>query len=476
MEPPTSFKGIPLPFQVWVVTQNKLLQDQYNRDFKNEMFDLRGLDNYKCFFEDTTCGQAKCARLKPPPGAKAWKPPQYCSRACGYDEARAASRLAPILLMNVAKALTMLKDPTQPPPVLMVFDEGHGVEAALDNEASIVIDGDMLNKIDYQYERYFSELDLDAIDVGMRKLIKRLGTDLSMEEALPPEMRDSKKFKRLESLTQKIGGVLESMEKGIQYVSCSQEKVDLRPLKVHELFKDRFKFPTLFLSATLLSKLGFCAMTGVEPKEIDWFNADSPFPLANREISYFWRMGSRPFNFENMQDEMSNLFLRIEEMMDRHPTERGIIHTHTYKLATEISEKMQLKYRRRFLFPKNAADQKIILEQHSRSENTVLLSPSMTEGVDLKDALCRFTGMCKVPYLPTNDPVVSARMNTDPNWYAYRTAMTLVQAPGRGVRSDTDYCKTYFLDPGFQLFINRNKRLFPKWFLDSIVKGYKGSY
>ena len=75
------------PFQVWIVTQNKLLQDQYNQDFKDKVFDLRGLDNYQCYHDDATCGQSRCARLKPPPKAKKeWKPPQYCGRNCEYDE------------------------------------------------------------------------------------------------------------------------------------------------------------------------------------------------------------------------------------------------------------------------------------------------------------------------------------------------------------------------------------------------------
>ncbi len=476
MDPPKAISGDEYPFQVWVVTQNKLLQDQYNRDFKDKLFDLRGLDNYRCYHDDATCGQSKCARLKAPQNAKGWKPPQYCSRACEYDEARKKSRYAPILLLNVAKALTLLKDPSQPRPLMMIFDEGHGVEAALDSEASVVIDGDMLNKLDYRFERYFQEYDVDAIEVGMRKLLRTIASDMELEYSLPPETRDSKKYKRLESLSLKIGGVLEAIEQGIQFVSCSEEKVDLRPLKVHALFERTFQFPTLFLSATLLSKEGFCSMTGLSSEEIAWFSADSPFPVKNREIFYFWRMGARALNFQNMVEEMPNLLDRISQMLDTHPEERGIIHTHTYKIATEISEKLGPKYGRRFLFPKNSAEQKDFLEKHARAKNTVLLSPSMTEGVDLKGELCRFSGMCKVPYLPTNDPVVSARMEADSNWYAYRTAMTLVQAPGRGVRSMDDYCKTYFLDPGFQAFIARSKHLFPKWFLDSIVKGYKGHY
>jgi hypothetical protein len=474
---PTSIDGANHPFQVWIVTQNKLLQDQYNKDFKDLMFDLRGLDNYKCYFDDTTCGQSKCGRIKAPKTSVGWEAPQYCSRACEYDEARAASRKAPILLLNVAKALTLLKDITQPQPLMMIFDEGHGVEAALDNEASVTIDATILDRVDLKFERFFPELDdIELIEVGLKKLLRVVVTDYENEYSLPPEIRDTKRYKQLEGLKNKLEAVLDAMESGIHFVSCSAEKLDLRPLKVHALFEKTFRFPTLFLSATLLSHDGFCAMTGVEKTELEWFSVDSPFPIENRKILYSWRMGSRAMNFQNMRDELPNLLERIVEMMEKHPNERGILHTHTYKLATEIYDKLYNKTGKRFLFPKNSAEQKVVLDLHGRSKNTVLLSPSMTEGVDLKGDLCRFSGMCKVPYLPTNDPVVSARMEENSDWYQYRTAMTFVQAPGRGVRSQDDHAVTYLLDPGFQQFIGRAKKHFPKWFLDSLVKGYHGSY
>ena len=464
------------PFQVWIVTQNKLLQDQYNRDFSDQVFDLRGIDNYQCYHDDATCGQSKCARLRPPKGLKGWKPPQYCSRACQYDEARAQSRYAPILLLNVAKALALLKDPSQPAPVVMIFDEGHGVEGALDSEASTTIDPKTLESLDLRFEKYFQELDdIDAITVGFKKLRKAIVTDMELECSMPPDGRDSKKLKRLEGLARKIDFTLASMDAGIQFVSCSMEKVDLRPLKVHALFERTFTFPTLFLSATLLSHDGFCAMTGVDPETMSWFSLDSPFPIENREIFYWWRLGSRAINYQNQATEMENLLYRVQEVLDRHPGERGIIHTHTYKIAQDIVAKLP-QYGRRFLFPKNAKEQKAALEEHARSTNTVLISPSMTEGVDLKDDLCRFAALCKVPYLPMGDPVVAARMDANPDWYSYRTAMTVVQAPGRGVRSETDHAVTYLLDPGFQPFVARSRKHFPKWFLDSIVKGYKGGY
>ena len=455
--------------QIWVVTANKLLQDQYQRDFSEDVYDLRGLDNYPCDYDPgKTCGTSKCAR-KSPKNKEDANPPEDCGKSCGYDRAKNTAKTKPILLLNVAKAFTMLNQPFQyKPPLLMIFDEGHNVEGALDSEAGISFSPQELEKIHYRFETYFPELwNVAKIPEGLEALADSLGPDLADQLRRPADMRDISVIKKMENLLKKYETYVKYQEAGIDFIQCSEEKIDLRPLKVHLVFQQVFKFPTIFLSATLLSKTGFKSITGLTDENLDWFGVGSPFPKENRPMYNFWGIGAQPLNYGNMKDELPNLIERVRRMMDRHPDERGIIHTHTYNIANQIYEKIGHPYNTRLLYPKTAPEQKQALENHKRNPRSVLISPSMTEGVDLKGDLCRFAGMCKVPYLPTNDPVVSARMESDPNWYAYRTAMTIVQAPGRGVRSTDDYCATYFLDPAFLNFINRAKDLFPEWFLES---------
>lgn len=463
--------------QVWVVTQNKILQDQYQKDFGSELFDLRGLDNYDCNFDaGKTCGQSICGRIRKKEGQKG-SPPNFCSFACDYDEASKEAKKAPILSLNVAKALTMLKNPRISPPIMMIFDEGHEVENALDNEATFSITPDELQRIGLPFPKYFSDLnDLQQIKDGMMTLVKDCAPLRDAEADASPASRDVRRYKKLESIITKVGDTLSSIENGIEYVSCSDEKLELKPLQVYKVFEKFFKFPTLFMSATLLSKTGFQSITGLEPKALDWFSCPSPFPVANRPIRFFWRFGSPPLNYQNLQQEMKNLVARTSVILDKHANEKGIVHTHTYKIAERLYQDLYPKYGHRLLFPKTAKEQKDILEQHARSKNSVLISPSMTQGVDLKDDLCRFSVMAKVPWPPMQDPVVKARMEMDPSWYSYKTAQTIVQAPGRGVRSATDYAETYLLDPAFQRFFNQAKGHLPKWFLDSIIPKAQAPY
>ena len=97
-------------------------------------------------------------------------------------------------------------------------------------------------------------------------------------------------------------------------------------------------------------------------------------------------------------------------------------------------------------------------------KNTVLLSPSMSEGVDLKENLSRFQILCKVPYPYLGDPIIKKRMNKRKTWYPLQTAKTIVQSVGRSVRSKDDQAVTYILDQDWQRFFNRNKEFFPEDF------------
>ena len=105
------------------------------------------------------------------------------------------------------------------------------------------------------------------------------------------------------------------------------------------------------------------------------------------------------------------------------------------------------------------------LKKHASSKKpVVLLSPSMAEGVDLKDDLSRFQVICKIPYPYLGDPLVKKRMNKWRWWYPLQTAKTIVQSVGRSVRSKNDHAITYILDADWERYYNKNKRIFPEDF------------
>ena len=69
------------------------------------------------------------------------------------------------------------------------------------------------------------------------------------------------------------------------------------------------------------------------------------------------------------------------------------------------------------------------------------------------------------------DKRIKARMKMKDGWawYSYQVAKTTVQAYGRGVRAQDDWCDFYILDSGFRDFWKRSKWLFPKWFKEAVI-------
>lgn len=136
-----------------------------------------------------------------------------------------------------------------------------------------------------------------------------------------------------------------------------------------------------------------------------------------------------------------------------------VVHNcHTYKIAKFLKENIDNGR----LLTHTSSDRDQVLERHILSkEPTVLLSPSMTEGVDLKDERSRFQIVCKVPYPYIGDPVIAHKMKHDKGWYGWITAITMVQSFGRSVRSASDHAVTYILDDSWVNFYHQNKRFFP---------------
>ena len=99
---------------------------------------------------------------------------------------------------------------------------------------------------------------------------------------------------------------------------------------------------------------------------------------------------------------------------------------------------------------------------------TVLISPSLHTGLDLKDDLSRFQIIIKVPYPNIGDRWINEKRKINQQWYNWQTALRLVQGFGRSIRSKEDWAKTYVLDSAFGYFVKKNNNILPDWFTQAI--------
>lgn len=148
----------------------------------------------------------------------------------------------------------------------------------------------------------------------------------------------------------------------------------------------------------------------------------------------------------------------IKMLIDQHHNEKGIIHCVNGRIVKYLVEKIASP---RFLFH-DAVNREQILHDHIESdEPTILLSPSMMEGVDLADNASRFQILCKVPYPYLGDACIKKRMENNRSWYTYQTIKSVVQAMGRSIRNANDYAVSYILDADWERFHSMNRKMLP---------------
>jgi ATP-dependent DNA helicase DinG len=98
----------------------------------------------------------------------------------------------------------------------------------------------------------------------------------------------------------------------------------------------------------------------------------------------------------------------------------------------------------------------------------VILSPSFTEGFDFADDMARWQVIAKMPYPYLGDKQVAAKKEADPEWYAMRTVMTVIQASGRICRNEKDHGVTYITDADFNHLWERYGYMFPNWWKEAL--------
>jgi len=217
------------------------------------------------------------------------------------------------------------------------------------------------------------------------------------------------------------------------------------------------------MSATFPPKAVLSQMLGLPTGDIEYIEIPSTFPAANRPvvINPVADMGYKTFN-----NSLPRLLKTIEKILKKHSHEKGIIHTVSWKLNEAV---MGMGNPR--LVSHNSHDKDEQLGRFIKSPDGVFVSPSSTRGVDLPDDKCRFVIIAKAPFQSLADKLVASRVygsGLGAFWYRAICAQDIVQASGRGVRHQDDYCVTYLLDKQIEKLVVDNQNLFPGYWKEAL--------
>ena len=466
----------------YFLTTQKILQEQYVKDF-NSMLSLKSSSNYQCrFHKQNSCADSLRALSCADKSSKFFR---TCAYNCTYKKTKEEFIKGTEGITNFSYFLaeTQYAGKLKPRQVL-VIDEAHNIELQLSKFIEVTISerfaktvlklswpGRMTlrQSVDWVKNTYLPKLSehVKFVKKGIEKYV-------GMADRLNEFTSLAKKLEMLDKHECKINRFLEIYRPDNWIVNKqeawgkSMEKIEFKPIDVSSFSEDllfRHGAKVILMSATILDGDAFCESLGIPKKEAQFISFESPFPVENRPIlvNPIGSMSSRV-----IQDTLPKMAKAVKMILDEHKNEKGIIHCHSYKVANFLKKNI----RSNRLLIHDSTNRDDVLAKHIKSnKNTVLLSPSMTEGVDLKDDCSRFQILCKVPYPYLGDKLVKKRMHKWKWWYPLQTAKTIVQSVGRSVRHKDDFAVTYILDSDWSRFYPRNKKYFPPEFRKSIVGG-----
>lgn len=444
----------------YLITANKALQDQYISEF-NWLSDLRGRSNYRCqTYEGFDCRGAPCQRSK--------SGRNECREAGSCDYGEAKQRALQDSNYSLLNMHTLISYAIYAPKIIfdrqiLIIDEAHSFPEVISSSVGLSLRLKSLTpyKINFIPEYQNPARYKDWLS-SVLETIKEDDSLLDEDDA---------------QLVEKLGYILSQLDSGNLALDYERDMHDvtmitvlkLHPIRVEQYYNNikRLAPVRIHLSATILGHETYCNMLGIESHNVAILRAGSPFPAQIRPIYLSHAVGQ--INMKTLPSLMPSLIKRVEDLMDHYGDYRGIIHGTTYNICNQIYSGIRSDLRGRLLYARSSKEQGECLQRHRESKNTLLLSPSMTEGVDLKGSLSRLQIMVKIPYPYLGDPLIQKRKEIYFGYYEMLTATAIMQAYGRSVRSDDDWCHTFVLDSSFIWFIKSNPKLFPQWFLDGIV-------
>lgn len=472
----------------YVLTTQKVLQEQYTNDFgpgkKDLLRSIKSSSNYGCLhYKDQNCGESRRILSKMGKqlvGTDFWK---CCQQQCPYKLDKQAFIESSISITNFSYFLaeTMYAKKLEPRQML-VIDECHNIESEVGKFIEVTFsekfakevlkckapvlrgDEDVRAKLVFDWvvktykptlQRHIAKLE-KALESRFNSGMAGFGEYSKQYDMLDKHICKVNRFITSFNVENWIMNVVEpppGKRAGRRY---EFKPVDVSPYTHDMLY--RFSSRVLMMSATIVDVNVFCRTIGVDPSDVAYLRIPSPFPIANRPIHY---LPVGKMSMDSIEGTLPKMAEVVKMLLDQHANDKGIIHCVNYKVAQYLKE--HVKSDRLVIHNSENRDQ--VLKDHvSGPLPTVLLSPSMMEGVDLADDASRFQILCKVPFPYLGDKVVRKRKACDPSWYPFQTVKSVIQSMGRSIRNETDHATSYILDADWDYFYMRNKPLFPSDF------------
>ena len=474
----------------YILTPQRILQRQYEESFNpSYVHSVYGKANYFCEEKiGLDCDIAGDVKPK--------------CKNCPAKNAFQDIQVMPHVVLNYKLALLYSElFPTHslefPVRDLMVFDECHTLEDHLVNHRAATISknrcddmkiiwikpNDMKEAHDWLKSEYYPAIDARYFE--LEKTVKEIDDKYEFGGGLlASEVKTKREFKyverhrvRVKSLVHRDLSVIED-----NYVLVrDRETFQLKEVYGAGLLKNILlpkanKF--LFMSSTILNQKAFCQDLGLPEEETAMITLSSEFDKDHRPV-YFMPTAKMSYGWDKPDKTQvrNKMASRVKKLCEMHADDSGVIHTGSFKITKWLIGELEGKIPQEIVTHggDSGLDRDGMIADFTANNNDrpmVLISPSVTEGLDLKDDIARFAIFAKVPYPFLGDEWVKRRLDLSDEWYQRQAMINIIQGGGRVVRTPDDWGHTYILDESFNYLWFKFKRYTPEWWKEafSVIK------
>lgn len=462
-----------------ILTPQKILQKQYEESFEPHLVgSMYGKANYECKWKRTNCDIGDSIRPK--------------CKQCPYRDNFNSAKQKPNVVLNykIALLFSMIGVEFIRSRKLMVFDECHTLENHLTEFLAVTVSQymckrynvawrqpkDMQGALAFLSAAYLPALMTRITETGEEVVAIHAKADAG-EVITKAEGETIKEYETMKDQYERLDYIVKTpiSELRQDYVYVPDKTFfrfkELYGARIFKSLIDPLADRFLFMSSTILDKDEYCKDLGIDPAQAAFISMDSEFPIDNRPVMFMPTM-KMTYGWDG-PDKVEERKMMVETIIDlcknHHGEHNGVIHTGSFVVANWLVRELQGKIPQRIY--RHDADSDMsrdeCIKQFSAStpELKLLISPSVTEGLDLKGDLARFNIIAKTPFPFLGDAWVKARMEKSSSWYNRQAMIAIIQACGRVVRGKEDWGYTYILDSAFFGLFNRIKRNIPKWWI-----------
>lgn len=452
------------PHGTFVLTITKTLQDQYLGLFP-ETDILKGKTNYICNVDNSyDVETAPCVFLD---GLKdtCWQ-----TSKCAYYNARNKALLSEFSALNYKMFLALPKHLKR--KNFIICDEASELEDELVKHFSAEINYERLQRAgiecnvlitDNKQRAYTWVAELGCtVNANVEDLKEKFRKTIKRKGRIAPA--DRAKYLYLKNVFNALVKITELWTSCDYVIENNSKQVTFTPLRVDGLTDHIFDYAdhVLLMSATIIDHAHFAKTLGIT--DYTYIEVESDFDPKRSPI---YVSSNNRLNYKNLTNLLPAIADQIKTIVAHHETEKGIIHTHSHEITNILKKKLEDD--KRFLFRDEFAKNDEILRRHYETDSpTILVSPSLAYGIDLKDDLARFQIIVKLPFSPLFNKRIKQVFENDKIWYENKMLNTLVQACGRATRGKDDFSSTYILDGNIVNTLKRTKDKLPKYFIDRV--------